>query len=149
MSYHAPNTPNPSSSTQIGYSMTLSATTVTTTSANLKATSTTTNHNIPIGEWIIVGSCLVAGPTNIAIGILYDNVAIGGDCTIRVSGGGSLIAVSGFSSPSQTFSYMPLTPSGCFYSNGTLGIDVILSATSNSSTSDVKNTASLKIIKIA
>lgn len=142
MSYSAPNTPNPSINTQIGFSMNLLANTVTTTTANVSASLTTTTFNIPIGEWIIIGFCLVAGSLNA-------NVVIGGECTISASGGGTVFSSSGFSSPSQTISYTYLNPTGCFYSNGNLDIDVRLSATSSSSGTTARTSASLQIIKIA
>lgn len=142
MSYSAPNTPNPLINTQIGFSMNLLANTVTTTTANVIASLTTTTFNIPIGEWIIIGNCLVAGTLNA-------NVAIGGTCTITASSGGTVFADTGFSSPSQTVSYMYFNPTGCFYSDGNLDINVRLTATSSSTSTTARTSASLQIIKIA
>jgi len=139
MSYSASNTPNPTLSSQIGYSMNLTGTRAETTVANTTVSVSTTNSNIPIGVWIISGYCLTAGALN-------TTVATQGACIISYSTGG-IIAEDGFQSSAIAYEY--LTPNGVFYSDGTTDIVVRLDATSSSSTTYTATTATLKITKIA
>jgi len=139
MSYSASNTPNPTLSSQIGYSMNLTATQAVSTVANTSVSVSTTNSNIPIGVWIISGFCITSGVGNA-------NVAINGDCLISYSTGGT-IALDGFQSPAIRKKY--LIPRGVFYSDGTTDIVVRLDATTNSNSTNATTTATLKITKIA
>ena len=140
MSYTASNTPFPTSSTQIGYYMGLSATKATSTLANTPVSVNTTTLDIPKGVWIISGNILTSGTSNA-------NVALEGSCTISYFGGSSITSV-GFKSTSP-IAYMSYAPNDIFYSNGNIGITVSLTAVTSSSSTNASTTASLSIIKIA
>ena len=139
MSYVASNTPNPTSSTQIGYSQTYNLTPATIITSGTQASISTFIGTIPIGVWLLTTS-------------IYSNSLLSDFSTtqssVQVTGSfGVLIANNEVElQTGYNTIFLPLTTS--FYSNGSSpNITVTLSITGNGIGSTTAGTITL--IKIA
>ena len=130
MAYYSPNTPSPSSSSQIGYSYKTSLVNATTNGqVNVLHYQNTVISSVPVGVWIISGNVTGAGTSNAQV-----LTEVG--CTITVTG--LLVSSTGFSVNNNTTdnpcSYMYCDLGGVFHSNGTASLTVQITVRSSSST---------------
>jgi hypothetical protein len=147
MACYAPNTPLPTSSTQIGYSYTTDLTRATTTTANSAISETTTITNVPVGVWMIYGNVLGGGSGNAQV-LTYVSCQIH-----KNSASGDLVSSSAFSTNQNNndnpISYLYLTPTGVFHSDGLTDIIIIISVRSSSTSTTSSASGSVILTKIA
>lgn len=142
MSYYAPDTPNPTDPTQIGYSYPV---TLTTLSVNTSGNQTTTITNVPIGVWMITSPIANASTNPNAPFIIQSYIQIFLDSTGTIP-----IAQSDFVSSATTAYYTQMRHNVCgtFYSNGSRTILVTLGMLALSGASCTM-TGSVTLTKIA
>ena len=143
MACYAPNTPLPTSSTQIGYSVIHVLNTASTSTTHLSATMSTYINTVPIGVWSLSGYVTAEGQSNRALVTqAYANVST--DQGILVSMSGLDIGASN----TNPFVSILLPFTGVFYSAGNLNLTVQLLVRS-SSTTICNSYGSIVLTKIA
>jgi hypothetical protein len=141
MSYSAPNTPNPTLSSQIGYSFTTALNSLYTINNNV-TTGVTIISNIPKGVWLVFGNNLAA------YGSSGGNLVTTSEVYIANNNSGKFIANAAVDSLGAALTMVVLNPSGTFYSDGSTDIKIILTAKS-ANTNQVSLTGDLTFVKIA
>ena len=121
MACYAPNTPSPISSSQIGYSVSYTLSTLTATFANTYEATSVFINNIPVGVWSLSGNVFAVGPNFNSQCVTHVYASVIKDLNVTVCS-------AGFKGDPLFNIYTPYN--GVFYSDGTSDLSVNYGITS-------------------